>query len=174
MSTVEKGRTTVIDPVTPIAAVGAVVTLAAGGLALADAGGLLREHLHQVYDEHLSATEVDGSVSSIATYLAVIAGLGIVGWLATWWAHQRGKRWAAGAGTGIFIVAALVVVTSVTITEYGQTILPPLYNSLLLASVLVGVIAVVLLSFVFAPVSASLTRAGRELTQYLEGMREYI
>ena len=135
----------------PVSAHGAVVAMSTG-LALTVAAmlalvldlassGVLAEHLHEVYEGYASPPDE----AAAAAYLFTLGAFGVLGWLWMLWAVRRRKPWARPVATVIFLLASVVAVANLTVTEYGQTILPTQVGVAGLVPCLAGLAAVVLL-----------------------------
>jgi hypothetical protein len=103
---------------------------------------VLAQHLHDVYAGYVTNPPEAGAV---AAYLFTLGALGVVGWLWMLWAVRRQKRWARLVATVLFLVAGVVALADLTVTEYGQTILPIQIGLAGLLPSLAGLVAVVLL-----------------------------
>ena len=103
--------------------------------------GVLAEHLDEVYEGYASPPDK----AAVAAYLFTLGALGVVGWLWTVWALRRRKRWARLVATVLFLIASIVAVADLTVTEYGQTILPIRVGLAGLLPCIAGLVAVVLL-----------------------------
>lgn len=104
--------------------------------------GVLAQHLRDVYAGYVTNPPEAGAV---AAYLFTLGALGVVGWLWMLWAVRRQKRWARLVATVLFLVAGVVALADLTVTEYGQTILPIQIGLAGLLPSLAGLVAVVLL-----------------------------
>lgn len=86
-----------------------------------------------------------GAESFVVTTLLGLAVLGAAGWLLTLRGARRRARWAAPAGTALWVLGLGAAVTLMTATEYGTTLVPAWLGVLGLLPSLVGLGAVVLL-----------------------------
>lgn len=132
-------RRAVVAMLTGLALSVAAMLALAANLASTD---MLARHLHEVYAGYAVSPPDEVAV---ATYLFTLGGLGIVAWLWMVWAVRRQKRWARLVATGMFVLASVVAVANLTVTEYGQTILPTQFGLAGLVPCLAGLVAVVLL-----------------------------
>jgi hypothetical protein len=80
----------------------------------------LAEHLDEVYEGYASPPDEAG----VAAYLFTLGALGVLGWLWMLWAVAGQKRWARPVATVLFLLASVVAVANLIVTEYGRTILP--------------------------------------------------
>lgn len=103
--------------------------------------GVLAEHLREVYEGY--ATPPDEA--AVAAYLFTLGALGVLGWLWTVRAVRRRKRWVRPVATVLFLLASVVALANLTVTEYDQTILPIQVRLAGLLPCIVGLVAVVLL-----------------------------
>src|SRR5690606_38192577 len=87
---------------------------------LTSTGGLAR-HLREVYEGYAASAPDE---AGIAAYLFTLGGLAVAGWLWMVWAVRRQKRWARPVASGLFLLGTVVALAHLTVTEYGQTILP--------------------------------------------------
>lgn len=104
--------------------------------------GVLDAHLHEVYDGHAVDPPPPGAV---AAYLFTVGALGIVGWMSTAWAVRRRKRWARPLASVVLVLAGVVALANLSVTEYDRTILPIQIGLVGLLPVLAGIVAVALL-----------------------------
>jgi hypothetical protein len=98
-----------------------VVAIVALARYLASTDGLA-EHLDEVYEGYASPPDEAG----VAAYLFTLGALGVLGRLWMLWAVAGQKRWARPVATVLFLLASVVALANLTVTEYGQTILPTL------------------------------------------------
>ena len=109
------------------------------------AGNLLRGHLQAGYPD-LPTAAVEAADSIYLIYLSIIGVLGILFWSVTTWAVATGKRWARWLATAIFLLASIVSVTNLLITDTsGDTGLPPLFGWLGMLPCVAGLAVVVML-----------------------------
>lgn len=132
-------RRAVVAMLTGLALTVAAMLALAANLASTD---MLARHLQEVYAGYAVSPPDEVAV---ATYLFTLGVLGIVAWLWMVWAVRRQKRWARLVATGMFVLASVVAVANLTVTEYGQTILPTQFGLAGLVPCLAGLVAVVLL-----------------------------
>lgn len=145
---VETRRSADVRGETPLAALtllyaGAALTvLAMIALAVDVAStGLLAEHLHDVYDGHVEPP----SEGVVAGYLFTVGIIGLGGWLWTAAAVRRRRRSARPVATVLFVLGATVAVSHLTVSEYGETILPTEYGIASLVPSVAGLVAVIAL-----------------------------
>lgn len=103
--------------------------------------GALARHLHEVYAGYVTPPDE----AAVAAYLFTIGALAVVGWLWMVWAVRRQKRWVRPAASGLFLLGTVVALAHLTVTEYGQTILPTSVGLAGLLPLIPGLVAVVLL-----------------------------
>lgn len=87
--------------------------------------GLLADHIRAGYPEY-SAAEVGSAVVAWQAVLASVAGLGVLGWLWTFWSLRRPNRWAPFSATALLAVAVVVtLVLLLTPDTSGEVGLAP-------------------------------------------------
>lgn len=104
--------------------------------------GLLAEHIRTGYPSY-SADRIDTAVTTYLVILAVVGGLGVVGWLTTTWAVSTGRAWARWAVTAMFATGTLIaLVLLLTEDTSGDVGLAPALGWTGLLPSLAGAVAV--------------------------------
>lgn len=116
----------------------------------------LAAHLHTVY----AGTGVaEPAAGAIVAYLVVVGALGTLSWVLTLRAVRRRRRGARPAATGLFLLATVLAVLDLTVSEYGnEPVLPGWLGVLGLLPCVAGLVAVVLLWRTDAAPRSALTR----------------
>ena len=105
----------------------------------------LAAHIRAGYP-HYSEGRIDTAVSAYLVILAVVGGLGVVGWLGTVSVVHAGKGWAPILGTVMFSLAVVVALTGLLTTDTSGELGLPMWLGLTgTAPCLPGLAAVVLL-----------------------------
>lgn len=105
---------------------------------------VLEDHVRHGYPDY-SADELDSAVNGWLTVLAVLGGLGVIGWAASIWATHRQVRPRLVSSAMLGLGLALSLTAALTKDTSGEVGLAPAYGALLLLPCLVGVGAVALL-----------------------------
>jgi hypothetical protein len=108
-------------------------------------GNVLAAHIRDGYPFY-SRDRIDGAATIYLSYLSVLGGLGIIGWLTTLWAIARRKRWARWLATGLFAVGTAVALFDLLVRDTsGDTGLPALIGAAGLLPGLAGLALVIML-----------------------------
>ncbi|SNT54043.1 hypothetical protein SAMN05443665_104127 [Actinomadura meyerae] len=134
----------------------AAITVMWGGLALTivatvyplvDLGTthVLADHVRATYPAYDSG-EVDAAVTAYLAILSVVGVLGVLGWLGTMWAVRGRRAWAPWAASGVWLAAACLALTGLTVKDTsGEVGLAPPLAWLQVLPCVPGLVAVVLL-----------------------------
>jgi hypothetical protein len=123
------------------------LTVAATALVLVDhaTGNLLAAHIQDGYPGY-SRSQVDGAATIYLSYLSVVGGLGVIGWLITLWAVARRKRWARWFAGALFVVGTVIALFDLLVRDTsGDTGLPAMLGLAGLVPSLAGLALVIML-----------------------------
>jgi hypothetical protein len=124
------------------AAVGLELLGAAVPVVDLDARGTIAAHLQALYSPY-GVPAPDASL--VVVYLVAVGVVGALLWLAAIRALRRGWRWARLFSTAVLLGALAVAGADLTVSEYGQPILPTWLGLVGLLPCVAGLVAVILL-----------------------------
>ena len=104
--------------------------------------GALGAHLQALYSPY-GVPAPDALV--VVAYLVAVGVVGALVWLATIWVVRRSQRWARVLATVALLGALAMAGADLTVSEYGQPILPTWLGLVGLLPCVAGLVAVVLL-----------------------------
>ncbi|QHF94284.1 hypothetical protein DEH18_10980 [Streptomyces sp. NHF165] len=123
---------------------GLALTVAATLVPLVDAvtADILTGRLHTVYDGEISGPEIDAGRTVVLGYLTVLGVLAAGCWLWALYAARRDTRLLRPAATVLLALGWCVALADALITEYGETVLPPLFGAAGILPCVAGTVAV--------------------------------
>ncbi len=125
---------------------GLVLTIAVTAFAFIDnaTARVLADHIGATYPAY-APVEIDAAVSAYLVILAVIGGLGVVGWLSTIGVARISRRAAGALASVLLVIAVVLALAGLTISDTsGEVGLAPLLAWLQLLPCVAGLAAVVL------------------------------